>query len=514
MIRVRSIPMSLALCLAACGGAHVDNKQQALAAIARGDMAAAQIHLQNALDSAPGDPELHFLNGKVAIANANAELAKTELAPLLDHAKYGAEARTLLAEAYLSAGNARLALETLGDSLASGRSYAIAVNAQALVGHAQEAAGLLAKGLAAYPQSVELLATDADAAITAGDLKRAQADLARATTVAPKDKQVLLLAGRIALIEGNPARAERAFDAVLGQDQANSTALLAKAALAHDRGDSAATNDFLARADKAAHGSLPQTRAYMAQMALEAGDLNRANQLIESLPNGANLPFITMLRGIIAAARGQNEQAVSLLQAYLSHGGDGAAARAALSQAYLAIGDKAKAWTTIRPLANAANAGAQTLALAARIAADLKQPEAAAYQARAQALSRPDPIAGEMTAANRAIATGDWAKADAIYQRLLAQPANGDNIIILNNAALARLNLGDKPQAVALARRAAARAPDDPVVTDTLAWSLFQQGGASPEVIALARKAITAQPGDTEIRGHVAMIANALRPPR
>ena len=249
----------------------------------------------------------------------------------------------------------------------------------------------------------------------------------------------------------------------------------------------------------------------MAQMAMEAGDFNRANQLVQSLPADAEMPYIIMLRGIIAGGRGQNEQAISLLQAYLTHGGEGAAARLALSHAYVAIGDKARALITIKPLADAANANGQVLTLAAQLATEQKRPEAASYQARAQAAAKQDPIGADMTAADRAITSGNWAKADTIYQRLLAQSANGGNVVILNNAALTRLHMGDKSQAVALARRAAAAAPNDPVVADTLAWSVFQQDGASAEVIALERKALAAQPGNTEIRSHAAMIANSKR---
>ena len=508
---LRFAPVAFALCITACSGMTGNDKQQAQAAIARGDVAAARIYLQNALNAAPQDPDLHFLNGRLALASGNVELAKSELAPLADKGKFGKEARVLLAEAYLASGQARLALDTLGDVRTSGRSFALAANAHSQLGHSQLAADTLEKGLATYPNSAELIVADAEAAITAGDLKRAKEDSVRASAIDPKDKHSLLLAGRVALIEGDKAGAERAFDNVLAQDKANPTALLAKAAIAHDRGDRDMTNALLARADQAAGRAFPQARAYMAQMAMEAGDFNRANQLVQSLPADAEMPYIIMLRGIIAGGRGQNEQAISLLQAYLTHGGEGAAARLALSHAYVAIGDKARALITIKPLADAANANGQVLTLAAQLATEQKRPEAASYQARAQAAAKQDPIGADMTAADRAITSGNWAKADTIYQRLLAQSANGGNVVILNNAALTRLHMGDKSQAVALARRAAAAAPNDPVVADTLAWSVFQQDGASAEVIALERKALAAQPGNTEIRSHAAMIANSKR---
>ena len=506
------------LVLAACSpkpgaGKLGSDKAEAIRAIARGDLATARIDLQNALTSSAADPELHFLNAKVAFAGGNLDLAQTELPPLLANAKFGGEARELLAESFLGSGNARSAAQALGDVQPdSGRRYALAVSTQAMLGHDERAEALLVKGLAAFPQSVELLLVDADMALESGDLARARADSAKSLALAPHDKHGQLVAGRLALITGDKLQAEQRFDSVLKQDATNQAALLAKAAIAHDRGDRDSTNALLTRANKAAGGVTPQTKAYMAQMALEAGDINRANQILQSLPAQADMPYFMMLRGIVAAARGQNEQAVSQLQNYFSHNGENAAARLALSNAFMAIGDKHRAWTFLQPLANAANANPQVLALAEQLAADQKQPDAAAtYHTRLQAAQHPDPIAGEMTTADQAIGAGAWKKAATIYQRLLAQPANASNIILLNNAANASLNLGDKAQAVALARRAAAAAPNDPVVADTLGWSLFQQSGATREVIALERKAYTGQPGNLEIRNHLAVIANSVR---
>ena len=500
--------VGLLLALSACSGQSVPDRQAAIQAMAKGDYATARVLLANALQVNSADPELHFLMGKVALESGNTELAKSELQPLLTHPRYGSEARTLLAQAYLISGSAKLALETLQPvPLGSGLAYAIAVGAREALGDDEAAAALLAKGLAAFPNSPELLQVDAEAALTSGDLAHAKTAAAKVAKLAPNDRQALILAGRIALIEGDKQQADQLFDRVLQQDKGNTVALLAKAAIAHERGDKGQTNALLARADQASGGALPQTKAYMAQMAIEAGDINRANQIMQALPEQGEVPYFMMLRGIIAGARGLNEQAITLLRNFFAHGGENAAARVALSNALAATGDKPQAWMVLRPLADAANANAPVLALAARLSGELKLPEAPAYQARLHAAQQPDPLAADMVAADQAIGAGDWKKADAIYQRLLAANPASTSVVLLNNAANARLQLGDKAQAVALARRAAVLAPNDPIVADSLGWALFQQGGVTPEVIALMRRAYAAQPGNPDIRTHLAVIS-------
>jgi predicted Zn-dependent protease len=159
-------------------------------------------------------------------------------------------------------------------------------------------------------------------------------------------------------------------------------------------------------------------------------------------------------------------------------------------------------------MADSANAGVPALQFSAQLASELKLAKAPLYSARAAAL-KSDPNAKAMTAADAAIRAGDWKKADELYAQLLTRGESATNIILLNNAANARLELGDVATAVSLARKAQAAAANDPVVLDTLAWALFKQDGASPEVISLVERAMQELPNDPDVRRHYAIIAGA-----
>jgi tetratricopeptide (TPR) repeat protein len=501
------------LATGACSGQTVPEKDTILESLNDGDLAAARIQIKSALTANPGDPELHFLNARIALETGNAELAKSELKPLLQNAKFAQQAKTLLGQAFLMLGNPQMALDTLGaEPYDSGTAFAVAVDAHTSLGHVDLASGLLAKGLTTFPNSSDLLQVDAQAAIAQGDMARAQASSAKAISVAPHDIHAMVLAGRLALLDGNAAEAEKFFDQALKRNGGERTALLAKAAIAHDRGDRAATEKLLATAANSGTTGSPVALAFMAQMTIEVGNFDKANQILQALPAEFSPPYVAMLRGIVAGARGQNEQAISFLKPFLDQGSENPAARLALSNAFSATGDKRQAWNTLKPLADAANANAKVLDLAGQLTSALNLPEAAGYRARQQAAMQPDPLAKDMTAADRAISSGDWKAADAIYQRLLQQAPATTNVVLLNNAANARLRMGDMAAAVGIARQALAAAPNDPIVNDTLGWCLFKQAGATPEVVTLMRKAYAAQPGNAEIRDHLKQIAQTLKP--
>jgi len=501
------------LALAGCSSQTVPDKDDVVAALNAGDLETALKQVKAALAVNPKDPELHFLYGKLAIETGDYELAKGEMSPLLKNPKFAAQAKAYLAQAYLASGNPQIALDTLGAGVPeSGLAYAVAVDAHLSLGHGKEGMDLLAKGLAAFPDSSDLLEVQAHVALAGGEMDKARQASAKILSLNSRDTRGHLLAGRIALIDGDPAKAESHFDEALKINSKNQVALLAKAALAHDRGDNKKAEEYLKAAAEIGGSGDIQTKAFMAQMALEAGDAERANKLMQGLPTAATMPYLTMLRGVIAQARGQNEQAVSLLEPYFKQGNENSGARLAISNALLAVGEKQRAWSYLKPLADAANAGPVILGHAANLASELGLPDAGKYQARQQAASRPDPNAKDMVAADKAIGAGDWKAADAIYQRLLSQPGAQGNVILLNNAANVRLALGDKAGAINLASQALAAAPDDPLVNDTLGWAKFKQDGATPEVVALMRKAYAGQPGNPEIRTHLTEISKTLKP--
>ena len=110
--------------------------------------------------------------------------------------------------------------------------------------------------------------------------------------------------------------------------------------------------------------------------------------------------------------------------------------------------------------------------------------------------------------AQAAIKRHDWAGADAIYTRLLANP-HGNPAMLTNNAAFVKIELGQPAAAVPLARKALAQSGNDPLVMDTLGWALFKAGGARDEAVQLLQAAAAALPGNASVQAHLAQARSA-----
>lgn len=501
--------VALLLVNSACSSLSGDTAQDVKAALAEHDYAAAQIHVTNALQADPANKELLYLNGKIALEMGNTDLATSEFTKLINDAAYGEKSRPLLAKAYLMGGNPQQALTTLdGSKRDSDTGQAVKISALLAIGKSDEANRLLDSAVVQFPQSVDLGVLVGARQMALGDLDGARATAEGLVKSAPSDPDALLFAGREALSRRDLASAEAHLAALVKMEPWHQTGLLALAAIFRDRGDQAGADRYLKQAQAKAPGN-PVSIYLRAQMAYDAGDLDQATKILETAPKeGAPLPALEMLNGLVSAKKGNHEIAIASLQAFLSQGGEDGRARVALATSLDAVGDKAQAWQVLKPVANAANATAGTLKLASRLAQAAGDAGAPTYSQRAIALAKPDPNAPQMKLAEAAIAAGDWQKADRIYAGLLAN-GNRDNIILLNNAANARLELGDAPGAVSLARQAVALAPADPIVLDTLGWSLYKAQGDGPEVRKLLAQAVQAMPGNVEIRRHVTTVSNA-----
>lgn len=498
------------LLLAGCSEDSVPESDKAEAALNQGDIAGAQIHIRNAMKEGSANQALIFLNARIALEAGNPELAKAEFRKLLNDQQYGPRAVPLLAKALLMLGQGREALQVLGDGKpASDLAYAGAVSAHLLQGQSDRANSLLDEGLAAYPKSPDLLVLDGTRALQNGNSRQAQAQAARAVELAPKDIGALLFAGRVAMQQRNFAEAVRRFDAVLALRPQHQTALLGKAAIAYDQGKHAEAETMLKNAaDQLGGGSRP-INFFLAQLAFDAGDTDKANQILQGMSDLNDFPPAAMLSGLVAAKRGQNEQAIALLRRFIATGGEDGRARFVLATALQKIGSTQEAWKVLQPLADAANANEDTLRLATQLAGALNLPAAAVYQARGATLAKGDPLARDMIAADKAIRSGDWTQAEKTYAGLLrANPAT-TNVILLNNAASVLIEQGRAAEAVPLARRAMALAPKDPIITDTLGWALFKSGGSLVEAKTLIQKAAQTMPGNPEISEHYRAMATA-----
>lgn len=507
---VNTALIAIFLATAGCSADSVPESDKAEAALNDGDIAGAQIHIRNAIKADAANQALVFLNARIALEAGNPELAKSEFRKLLNNPQYAQRAAPLLAKALLMLGQGREALQVLGDGKpTSDLAFAGAVSAHLLQGQSDRANRLLDEGLAAYPKSPDLLVLDGTRALQNGDAAKAQAQAARAVELGPKDVNALLFAGRVAMQQRKFPEAVRRFDAVLALRPQHQTALLGKAAIAYDQGKLAEAESILKdAADQLGGGSRP-INFFLAQLAFDAGDTDKANQILQGMSDLKDFPPAGMLAGLVAAKRGQNEQAIALLRRFISTGGEDGRARFVLATTLTKVGETQEAWKVLQPLADAANANAETLRLATQLAGSLSLPSTAAYQARGAALAQGDPLARDMLAADKAIRGGDWAQAEKTYAGLLRAHPTTTNVILLNNAASVLIEQNRAAEAVPLARRALALAPKDPIVLDTLGWALFKSGGSVAEAKALVQQAAQAMPGNPEISDHFFAMANA-----
>lgn len=510
MINVRGLLLATVLTLGACSESGVPDSDKAAEYLNAGDIAAAKLHIRNALKTNGSDPELIFLNGRIALEDGNADLAVSEFSKLLDHAKFGNDSRVYLAQAYLLVGNPKQALATLGtDRPATGLATAVAVSALLAIGDSSAAVTLLDQGLRDYPDTPELMLLDATRALQMDDGKRALAIAERAAELAPNNVNVVLFRAKAAMQERDFAAANGHFDRALELRPNSQIAMLGKAAAAYDVGKRDEARKWIAKASESIGGAEGPLVLFDAQIAYDAGKYDEANQIINAIKDMDRFPEAYRVAGMISAKRGTRELAITQLRGYFRHGGDNLGAKALLASLLNETGQYDEAWRVLRPIADAPNANQQVLLLASSVASKLQLPNAAGYGARAQALAKGDPNAKQMIAAEKAMQTGDWKAAEKIYAGLARSPANANNVVLINNYANVLVKVGKAGEAVTHARKAYALAPADPTVLDTLGWTLYQAQGFSPEALRHLEAALSASPNNPTIRSHFTAVAAA-----
>lgn len=460
------------------------------------------------------DPENHQLllfSGKIAVETNNPEYAIGVLQPLTRDSRLGAEARGWLAKAYILAGNPGQALKTLGPaSPGDGLSASVGVIAHMMRGEGEEADTLFRASMQRFPQSPDLLALAGDAALRSGDVAQARGLSAKMRRIAPYRVDTQLFAARMAMVDGKANEAIRHLDAVLKARPDHPTALVAKGTILYDQGQrQRAETLFSNAAAKSGEASLV-AQYFRARIAFDAGDEATARDLVQAIVDPSLFPPVTRLAGILASHQGEHEQAIRLLRLYLDRAED-APARLALSVSLAAVGQGKEAWQVLMPAAQNPAASAAILRQAARLSADLGLKEAALYQARLKGVVATDQTVSQLVAAEAALRAGQWRTADGLYAALLRADPATMNKALLNNAAYTRQQLGDFAGAEALARRALAIDPNDPVVQDTTSWILFARYGATPEAVRLSRRARARLGDDPDVRQHGARIEAAAR---
>ncbi|MEM1196466.1 MAG: tetratricopeptide repeat protein [Pseudomonadota bacterium] len=488
--------------MTACDSAPADRFAAAQESMALGEPRTALEHINAALVERPDDAEVQTLAGDIAMAVGNADRAVTLFQSVVDGSPSNSLAKAKLAEAnlmanYLGAAEQSVAALAYDVPLA----FTVAIGLAMAQGDYQTAYTRLDEGLARFPQDPRLITIDAERLFASAQPEEARARLAPVLSAAPTVPQAHRLAGQMALAQREANAASEHFTALLKARPNDQTAMLAMAAIARDNGRDGEAANWINKANEAGEPH-PIGLLFAAQIAYDAGEVERAFELIETVPPAiASEPSFERLRGFIDAARGQYGPAILPLQSYLDQASDDYLARRILAEAYAEQGELTNAWRTIEPVLRDPQADGGALVLALGLAEQTGRGDPAAIRALIEERKAAPRLAEELRAAGAAIRAGDWAKADAIYAPLV-DGAGQTNAVLLNNAAAVKSKLGQHSQAIALARRALALAPQSPQILDTLGWALWQEGRNPKEARALLTRAIEAAPGNREIAEH------------
>lgn len=495
--------------LAGCDTGPSDPFAAAQEALATGQPRTALDLVGEAIDAQPDDPAVRMLAGDAAMALDNPDRAIAEYQRVPEDVQEYSLARAKLAEAqvmgnYMEA--ARETLETL--KMDNALAYTAKIAFHLASGEPVEAYNTLDEGLAQFPEDPRLVTVDAERLWAQGKAAQTFERLAPVLKLEPAVSQAHLFAGQLRLGMRDADEAKNHFQKVLSVRPMHQTAMLAMAAIARDAGDTQEAGNWINKANDAGP-SHPVGLLFAAQMAYDAGDMNRAFELIEKAPSSfVNEPEFARIRGLIDAARGQDAMAALALGDYVEATGGDPFSRQILANSLANQGKFDEAWGVISPVIDHPQSDEKTLMVALALAEKTGKGDTASIQAKIERQKNAPSIDAEMREAAAAIRASDWAKADGIYAPLV-DGAGKENAGLLNNAAAVKTKLGKHDEAIALARRALAKAPTSPEIMDTLGWALWQGGGDKAEARALLQKAREGAPANREIAEHWA-IANAL----
>jgi cellulose synthase operon protein C len=417
MIRLALLPLLL---LAACRGeTEADLVAKAKAELAKPDVAAATIHVKNALEKNPNASEARLLLGRVLLAGGDAVNAQIEFRRALGDKALENQVVPDLVRAMLMRGESAKVIGEFGDRVlstpeATADLKALLAGALAGQGDAAGAREALSQALQALPGHAQAIVLSARLDAGAGKLDAAVAQLDEVLAKNPGHEGAGLLKGEI-------LRQAR-------QDTDGAMALFRQVRTANPRsvpGHVAVVGLLLqqgkaaeARADFAALQKLnpkhPDTLFLQAQLALAEKDYKGAREVVERLlasaPNNVRL---LMLAGAAEIGLQQYTQASALLEKAQKAAPGLPAVRQMLAQSLMKGGEADKALEVLRPLVDSPAADSKTLGLA-----------------------------GEAW-----LMVGDSTKAEAAFQRAL-KAAPGDTRL-RTAMAVAQLSRGDNAPALA-----------------------------------------------------------------
>jgi len=486
----------------------------------------AQKHLESYLDKVPGQLSATKILAATYLKLNQPDSAIPLLEQALDPAPEDAQLLTLLGAAYLQIGDAVRGMENL-DKAASIIPEAAAIRIQ--LGTGQRAAVDLQQGLIqadallilTHLRKKDYLNALKDAEALAGkmpdhplpynllgatylamqDNANARKAFEGALKVDDKFQPARLNLARLDQLEGKTKAAERQYQAILAEDDANTSAMLGLSRLASATGDSAASLQWLVRA----HNARPDAVVpgmLLAERYLQVSEADKALEVTQTL-RGAHPRERTVLR-LMALAQLQTKDyagAVITLRTLTEVLPQSPEAHYLLASALLKEGEQASARRHLdKALTLQPDYGPALIALV-RLEINEKNFEEAIGTLQQWLADHPDDLAMRMMLAKAFSGHGQRDEAIRQYRKILK--ADPKNLAALNNLAWAYQEQ-DVATGLQYAEQAYELAGDRPDVADTLGWLLVKSGDYE-RGLPLLQGAVKRAPHILEIRYHLAV---------
>lgn len=443
--------LALVLLSACRGESDADLVAKARAELAKPDVAAATIHLKNALEKNPSSAEARLLLGRTLLAGGDAATALIELRKALDAKGQDDQAVPEIARAMLMLGEGNKLIGEFGDKAlstpgATAELKTLLATAYAGLGAADRAREAIAQALQAQPGHAAAVVLNARLDAGSGKLDEAVRQLDEVLAKTPGHEGAGLLKGEILRQARNDA------DGAL--------ALFRQVRTAHPRSLPAhvAVISMLLQQNKAAEARTdfaavqklnpkhPDTLFLQAQLALIDKDYKGSREVTERLLSAApNNVRVLMLAGAAEMGQQQYTLASGLFGRALKAAPGAPAVRHLLAQSLMKGGEADKALEVLQPMIDSPKADSTTLGLAGEawlMAGDSVKAEAAFQRALKAA---PDDTRLRTAVAVTQLARGDNAPALAQLETI----AQGDSGAQADLAVIsARLRQKDLPGAL------------------------------------------------------------------
>lgn len=506
MARIIWFPLIILLAagLTACSLDRRSAEEQAYAAFADRHYLDTRIHLANAIEEDPDNPALRRLLGETALALGDGQIAETAFrkAIQLDSA-LTSDVNPYLAHAHLLQGEPEEALALIGEREAEGP-YALRLMAQARLqgGELSKAWETIERAIAAAPNDADILALAGQYQLSTGNIDEAK-QYARRAIASPKPSvEAYLLMGRIHSIKGELVNALDQYDAGIEHFRDHVRLYIAQAAVFADQQNAEKMETAIANVERISPGH--QGATYIsARYALNQGDIEKANEFAQLLEGASrNNPPLLLLLGEIQTKKGNIQQGISHLRAFLRLTPNHPTASLLLAKALEENGDKQEAFEVISGAVHRASSSINLVTYAAQLAKQTDDPALPLLERRSTAPPLIQ-IKDQLARVQEATSSGEWQAAANIYDKLIKGDFS-NHPMLLNNAAMTHLRLGNGTTALELAERAYELAPDDPSVMDSMGWITLNVAKDRSKSLQLLKRAFQLDPGNMQIRLHLA----------